>query len=67
MMKMLRKFVISGGHPYKMSKKRDEYERIAMVYNVTPDYVYYLAHGETIGHRNYDGMIREELKRCGII
>ena len=66
-MKLFWRFLFTGGHPYKLSKRRNDYERIAMEYGVTPDYVYYLAHGETSGHRGYDELILTELKQYGII
>ena len=65
-MKMIWQFLITGGHPYKMSEKRGDIERIALKYGTSPDYVYYLALGETYGSRKYDEQIKQELARSGI-
>ena len=54
------------GHPYKKSHHVQDYKEIAEAFNVSPDYIYMIAHGGRV-RRQDDILIRKELRARGII
>lgn len=59
-------YIVSGGHLYKKSFWREEYEQIAREKGVTPDYVYAIAKGAFLKD-DLDHEIKEALRKRGIL
>lgn len=58
-------YILTGGHLYKKSYWRKEYERIAREKDVSPDYVYAIAQGAYLKDET-DRAIKEALRKAGV-
>ena len=45
-LKNIQRYLLTMGHPYKMSQFKEVYEQLAAKYNISVDRVYDLAHGK---------------------
>ena len=59
-------YIMTGGHPYRKSRRKKEYEEIAELLGESPDKVYMLAHNPRLASF-YDSAIIAELTRRGIL
>lgn len=59
-------YIITGGHLYKKSFWREEYEKIAHDFRVTPDHVYAIAKGAYMMNET-DRRIKDVLRKRGIL
>ena len=59
-------YVLTRGHLYKRSFWCEEYERIAVEYEVTPDHVFAIAKGGPMMN-DTDREIKDALRRAGIL
>ena len=66
MFRELYKYIMTGGHPYKKSKRRAVYEKIAEECRESPDRVYDIAHNPHLASF-YDSDIIRELRKRKII
>lgn len=58
-------YIMTGGHLYKRSFWREEYKRIAVEYEVTPDHVFAIAKGGPMMN-DTDREIKDALRRAGV-
>ncbi|MBQ8484845.1 MAG: hypothetical protein IJ534_01720 [Bacteroidaceae bacterium] len=59
-------YILTGGHPYKNSFWRKEFEQIAQQMGVTPDHVYAIARGVYLMD-DKDREIKDVLRKKGIL
>ena len=59
-------YILTGGHPYKRSFWRKEYEEIALRLGVAPDHVYAIARGVYLMD-DKDREIKDVLRKRGIL
>lgn len=59
-------YILTGGHPYKRSFWRKEYEEIALRLGVAPDHVYAIARGAYLMD-DKDLVIKDILRQKGIL
>lgn len=59
-------YIMTGGHPYRKSRRREIYEEIAEQLGESPDKVYMLAHNPRLASF-YDSAIIAELTQRGIL
>ena len=59
-------YIMTRGHLYKRSFWCEEYERIAVEYEVTPDHVFAIAKGGPMMN-DTDREIKDALRRAGIL
>ena len=59
-------YIMTGGHPYRKSKRKEVYEEIAELLGESPDKVYMLAHNPRLASF-YDSAILSELANRGIL
>ena len=66
MFRELYNYIMTSGHPYKKSKRREVYEKIAEECRESPDKVYLIAHNPHLASF-YDSDIVKELRKRKII
>ena len=59
-------YIITGGHLYKKSFWKEEYEKIAQEFRVTPDHVFAIAKGAFMMDET-DRKIKDVLRKRGIL
>ena len=66
MLRQIVNHVLTGGHPYRKSPRREVYEEIAEQLSESPDKVYLIAHNPKLASF-YDSAIISELTKRGIL